>query len=126
MGRGLSCGEWDCGRPERKEGSCYCRQGVGGAHPAMQQMVTAFLFVNREQAFSHPPSKDLLSRVERSKTAKLDHSWAMGSRVYDPGERGNRETCLKGRAALGEEDSCSQKKERREQLTPTAGLTAGI
>lgn len=92
----------------------------------MPQMVTAFLFINREQEFSHPFSKDLLSRVERSKTAKLNHSWAMGSRLYDPGERANRETCLKGRAALGEEDSCSQKNERREQLTPTAGLTAGV
>ena len=112
--------------PKGRKGPATVDRG-GGAHPAMQQMVTAFLFVNREQAFSHPPSKDLLSRVDLlSKTEKLDHSWAMGSRVYDPGERGNRETCLKGRAALGEEDSCSQKKERREQLTPTAGLTAGI
>lgn len=41
-------------------------------------------------------------------------------------ERANRKTCLKGRAALGEEDSYSHKNERKEPLTPTGGVTVAF
>ena len=91
----------------------------------MRQMVTAFLLVNREQSLIHPLSKYWAEwRGARLQSWITHGPWTQEFMIQ--WERANRKTCLKGRAALREEDSFSYKNKRKEPLTPPGAVTAGI